>query len=321
MKKFCYLAVLVLAFAAAFLMSGCGEKGPEKLKVGVSIPAATHGWAGGVVYHAEQCRAELMKANPDLEIFVTTGSTTAEQNDRVENLLARKLDALVVLCQEPAQIAQVCKLAKQQGVYLAVVSNPLPEPVQDVFLNGDNRGFGRAAAEAMGKLLNGKGDIVIMEGIPCPINSERVGGFMEVLKAKYPGIRVLASQSANWNTEKGLALMENYLQKFSKIDGVWAGDDDVLTGALKAVEESGRKDIQVMVGGGGAKTMVKRVMDRDPLVKATVTYPPAMIRTAMETAVKALRNNRQTPQKEIIVPSEIVLPENASKHYYPDSVY
>ena len=150
MKKFCYLAVFVLAFAAAFLMSGCGEKGPEKLKVGVSIPAATHGWAGGVVYHAEQCRAELMKANPDLEIFVTTGSTTAEQNDRVENLLARKLDALVVLCQEPAQIAQVCKLAKQQGVYLAVVSNPLPEPVQDVFLNGDNRGFGRAAAEAMG---------------------------------------------------------------------------------------------------------------------------------------------------------------------------
>ena len=321
MKKMCYLAVMVLAFAALFLIAGCGEKGPDKLKIGVTIPAATHGWAGGVVYHAEQCRAELMKANPDLEIFVTTGSTTAEQNDRVENLLARKLDALVVLCQEPAQIAQVCKMAKQQGVYLAVVSNPLPEPVQDVFLNGDNRGFGRAAAEAMGKLLNGKGDIVIMEGIPCPINSERVGGFREVLAAKYPGIRVLASQSANWNTEKGLALMENYLQKFSKIDGVWAGDDDVLTGALKAVEESGRKDIQVMIGGGGAKTMVKRVMDGDRLVKATVTYPPSMVRTAIETAVKALRNNRQTPQKEIIIPSEIVLQENAAKHYFPDSVY
>ena len=313
--------VVLLAVFALFLVAGCGEKGPAKLKVGVSIPAATHGWAGGVVYHAEQCRNELMKANPDLEIFVTTGSTTAEQNDRVENLLARKLDALVVMCQEPAQIAQVCKMAKQQGVYLAVVSNPLPEPVQDVFLNGDNRGFGRAAAEAMGKLLNGKGDIVVMEGIPCPINSERVGGFREVLAAKYPNIRVLASQSANWNTEKGLALMENYLQKFPKIDGVWAGDDDVLTGALTAVDASGRKDIQVMLGGGGSTTRVKRVMDGDRLVKATVTYPPAMIRTAMETAVKALRNNRQTPQKEIVVPSEIVLPENAKAHYYPDSVY
>ena len=321
MKKWFRLGMAVFAAGILSLVTGCGEKGPEKLKIGVSIPAATHGWAGGVVYHAEQCRADLMKQNPDLEIFVTTGSTTAEQNDRVENLLARKLDALVVMCQEPAQISQVCKIAKQQGVYLAVVSNPLPEPVQDVFLNGDNRGFGRAAAEAMGKLLNGKGDIVIMEGIPCPINSERVGGFREVLAEKYPGIRVLASQSANWNTEKGLALMENYLQKFSKIDGVWAGDDDVLTGALKAVEESGRKDIQVMIGGGGSKSMVKRVMDRDRLVKATVTYPPAMIRAAMETAVKALRNNRQTEQKEIVVPSEIVLPENAEAHYYPDSVY
>ena len=81
--------------------------------------------------------------------------------------------------------------------------------------------------------------------------------------------------------------MENYLQKFPKIDGVWAGDDDVLTGALKAVEEAKRQDIQVMIGGGGAKTMVKRVMDGDRYVKATVTYPPAMIRTAMETAAEA----------------------------------
>jgi len=191
----------------------------------------------------------------------------------------------------------------------------------DVFLNGDNRGFGCAAAEAMGKLLNGKGDIVVMEGIPCPINSERVGGFRETLAAKYPEIRILASQSAGWNTEKGLSLMENYLQKFPKIDAVWAGDDDVLIGALKAVEESKRTDIKAMIGGGGAKTIVRRVMDRDPYVKATVTYPPEMIRTAMETAAEWICTKGPAPQKEIIIPSEIVLPENAAKHYYPDSIY
>ena len=318
MKKFLSLSSVILAL---MLLAGCGGSEVKKRRIGVSIPAATHGWAGGVVYHAERCRDALMKQYPDLEILVTTGGTSAEQNDRVENMLARKLDALVVLCQEPAQLAAVCETAKRQGVYLVVVSNPLPKPVQDVFLNGDNRGFGRAAAEAMGKLLNGKGDIVVMEGIPCPINSERVGGFREVLAAKYPGIRVLASRSANWNTEKGLALMENYLQKFPKIDGVWAGDDDVLTGALKAVEEAKRQDIRVMIGGGGSKAMVRRVMDHDRYVKATVTYPPAMIKTAIETAAAALRNNRTAPQKEIIVPSVIVLPENAKEHYFPDSVY
>ncbi len=310
-----------MVMAAVLFLAGCGENGTKKMKIGVSIPAATHGWAGGVVWHAEQSRQKLMKEYPDTEIFVTTGSTTAEQNDRVENLLARKLDALVVLCQEPAQLASACELAKKQGVYLVVVSNPLPKPVQDVFLNGDNRGFGRAAAEAMGKALNGKGDIVMMEGIPCPINSERVGGFREVLKAKYPDIRVLASQSAGWNTEKGLALMENYLQKFKHIDGVWAGDDDVLTGALKAVEESGRKDIRAMIGGGGARTIVKKVMDRDRYVKATVTYSPAMIRTAIRTAADALHKKGAAPKPEIIVPSEIVTPENAKNYYYPDSVY
>lgn len=107
-------------------------------------------------------------------------------------------------------------------------------------------GFGRTCAEEMAKKLDGKGDILIMEGIPCEVNTLRVNAFREVMK-KYPGIRILESQASYWSTEKGLKLMENFLQKYPKIDAVWAGDDDVLLGALKAYEESGRKDIRLMI--------------------------------------------------------------------------
>ena len=116
--------------------------------------------------------------------------------------------------------------------------------------------------------------------------------------------------------------MEKYLQKYAKVDGVWAGDDDVLIGALKAYKESKRKDVKVFVGGGGSKTIVKMVKDKDPLVKATVTYPPKMIETGADLALKGLRNNKKNDgPKEVVVKSEVVTYANADQHYFPGSLY
>ena len=315
MKKVCFLLAALLLLA-----SGCGKDSGKKLRIGISIPAATHGWTGGVVWSAERAKRNLEAENPDLQVIVTSSANTADQVNRIENLIARNVDALVVLAQEPGPISDICAKAARQGIFLVVVSNPLDQPVQDVFVNGDNRSFGAAAAKAMGRILGGKGDILMMEGVPCPINTDRVESFRETLSKEFPGIRILESQAAWWNTEKGLALMENYLQKYPKIDAVWAGDDDVLVGALKAYEESGRTDVKAMIGGGSRKT-VKRLLDGDPVVKATVTYSPRMLERGVEEALAGLRNGKKAREKEVIIPSQIVTHENAKEHYFPDSVY
>ena len=274
-----------------------------------------------MVWSAEQAKKNLEAANPDLQVIVTSSANTADQVNRIENLVARNVDALVVLAQEPGPITDICARAREQGIFLVVVSNPLDKPVQDVFVNGDNRSFGAAAAKAMGRLLGGKGEILMMEGVPCPINKDRVESFREVLAAEFPGIRILESQASWWNTEKGLALMENFLQKYPKIDAVWAGDDDVLIGALKAYEESGRKDVKAMIGGGGSKKTVKMILDGNSVVKATVTYSPRMLERGVEEALAGLRNGKKAVSKEVIIPSQIVTRENAKEHYFPDSVY
>ena len=315
MKKTFLLSALL-----AFILAGCSDPQAKKLKIGVSIPAATHGWTGGVVWSAGQAKKNIEAANADVEVIVTTSANTADQVNRIENLLARGVNALVVMAQEPGPVSGICERAKAQGAFLVVVSNPLQKPVEDVFVNGDNRSFGAAAAETMGQLLGGKGDIAVMEGIPCPINTDRVSAFRQVLAEKYPGIRIVDSQSAWWNTEKGLTLMENFLQKYKKLDGVWCGDDDVLIGALKAYQESGRKDIRCLVGGGGSKLIVKKVMDRDPLVRGTVTYSPRMLETGVNAALEGLRKG-PSARKEIIEKSVGITAGNAAKYYYPDSVY
>jgi ribose transport system substrate-binding protein len=320
MLKKCFLVFC----AAALFLTGCGkasQKQKAKYRIGVSIPAATHGWSAGVIWHAEQVRDQLQKENPDAEILITTCTDAADQVNRIENLMTRGVNALVVMAQEPDPLQTACVKAKKKGIYLVIVSNPLKERIEDVFVNGDNTGFGVAAAHAMGKELQGKGNIVVMEGYSSPINTARITAFRNTLQKDYPGIKILDSRLAYYSSEKALALMENYLQKFknTKIDGVWAGDDDALLGALKACTEQKATGIRTIIGGGGSSKVVKMIMDGHPQVRTTVTYPPQIIVTGIKAALTGLQGKQQA--KELTVPSEIVTKENASGYYFPASNY
>lgn len=320
MKLFRMTAALACA-AALFAAAGCGEKQDDgKIKVAISIPSADHGWTGGVVWWAEQVKREMEAKDPGVRILISTARDSAEQVSKIENMLVQDVDALVLLPQEPAPLTGICEQAVKKGVYLVVVDRGLTKDVQNLTIAGDNAGFGRTCAEEMAKQLGGKGDILIMEGIPCEVNTLRVDAFKEVMK-KYPGIRILESQTSYWSTEKGLKLMENFLQKYPKIDAVWAGDDDVLLGALKAYEESGRRDIKLMIGGGGSKTVVRKVLDKDPLVPFNVTYPPRMIAYGVEYAVAHLKGKPKTGEKRVTIPADVITPKNAKFFYYPNSIY
>lgn len=311
---------LCAAFCAALFLCACGDSGSSsasgKRTVVISIPSADHGWTGGVVSWAEKAKADIEKENPDVEVIIQTSKTAQEQANGIEAMLAKGVDTIVILPHEPKALTAVCKKAKKQGVFLVVVDRGLNEDVYDVEVLGNNTEFGEVAADAIGKELNGTGDIVIMEGVQCQVNTDRVNGFKKVLAEKYPGIRILQSTNADWKTEEGRKVMENMLVKFNKIDAVWTGDDDVLKGALAAYRDSKRTDVKLMVGGGGSKDIVKMVKDGDKLVRLTVTYPPKMIYDAAMLAVK-----KDTSKKQVVLPAEVVSQDNAEKFYFPDSRY
>ncbi len=318
--KIRFITLSALCFAALVFLSGCGKKDDGKIRIGVSIPSADHGWTGGVVYWAEQTKKDLERKDPKLEIILSTAKDSSEQVNKIENLMVQGIKALVVLPQEPAPLTGICSQVKDRGVYLVVVDRGLDKNIQDLTVAGDNAEFGRRCAEEMAKRLKGKGNILIMEGVPCEVNTLRVNAFKNVMK-KYPDIKILESQTSNWSQEKGLKLMENFLQKYKQIDAVWAGDDDVLIGALKAYAESKRKDVKFFIGGGGAKAIVKRVLDKDPLVPVNVTYPPRMIAYGIEFAVAAVKGKPTAKSKREVIPAEVITPANAKYFYQPNSPY
>jgi len=316
MKKIVIAFMLLLAIAAVPVFA-------QKVKIGVSIPTADHGWTGGINFWAQKAIKDWQAKDKNIEFYLVTADSPAKQVNDVEDLMVKGINALVILAHDSAPLTPVVKKAYEKGIYVVSVDRGLTEEVQDVYIAGDNPGMGRASAEWLGKALGGKGDIVVLEGIPCVINSERVDSFKEVMTKKYPGIKILDSQPAYWDTQKGLEIMTNYLQKYKKIDAVWAQDDDVLVGVLQAYKESGRKDIKYFLGGAGSKVMIKKIIDGDPLVQADVTYPPSMIATGISLAVYGSRNQplpgfyqAKIPSK-IILAAELITKENAKDYYQP----
>ncbi len=321
MKKilFVMLAALVLLAMPAVA---------QNVKIGVSIPSADHGWTGGLGYYAQMAIKDINAKDKNVTFTLTLADTPQKQVSDVEDLMAKGVQALVVLAYDSSTLTPTIKKAKEKGIYIVSVDRGLTEPVQDVYIAGDNPGLGKVSAEYMGPAMSGKGNMVVLEGIPCEINTQRVQAFNDVMKAKFPGIKILDSQPANWSTDKGYEVMQNYLQKYPQIDAVWAQDDDILIGVLKAYKESGRKDIKLMIGGAGSKQMVKSVMDGDPMITADVTYPPAMIYPAINLALLGVRGQNLpgfNPMKKIpsnvIIAAELITKKNAANYYDPKSPF
>jgi len=310
-----------IAVATLFALGAAHVSAADKLTIGVAVPTATHGYTAGIVYWANQAKKELEAANPNVKVIVKTAGTPPEQANQVQDLVVvNKINALVILPFDSASLTNPVNQVKNKGVYVTVVDRGLTNPAaQNAYVAGDNAAFGTLAAEYIGKHLNGKGNIVVLRGLPTTVDNDRVNAFNAEIK-KYPGIKVLDAKYGNWNRDDAFKVMQDYLTRFKQIDAVWAADDDMEIGVQKAIEQAKRTDIKEIVGGGGAKFAVKKIMDGDKLVQADVSYSPRFMYDAIKMTADARLKGQALPAKTI-VPSVLITKENAKQFYFPDSPY
>jgi|TARA_R110000868_G_scaffold122276_9_gene324047 ribose transport system substrate-binding protein len=312
-----FAKITAAALAATLAMPVLAQ---ETKVIGVSIPAATHGWAGGMNFHAQQAVDRLEKVYPELDFVLATASDPAKQVNDIEDMLAtRNISALVVLPFESEPLTSPVKAVADSGAWVTVVDRGLAQPgIEDLYVAGDNPGFGKVSGEYMVSAMPDGGDIVVFRGIPTTIDNERVEGFQSAIDGS--GINVLAMEHGNWNRDDSFTVMQDFLSKYDKIDAVWASDDDMAIGVLAAIEQSGRDDIKFVLGGAGMKEMVAKVRDGDPMIPADVTYPPSMIATAIEMTAVGLTSTAPV-SGTFTIGSVLITADNAADFYYEDSPF
>jgi ribose transport system substrate-binding protein len=310
---------LVASLYAASL--ACGSvMAQEMIKIGVSVPSADHGWTGGIDFFAQQTKKRLESTYKNVQVIVKTATGASDQANSLEDLVAaQQINALVILPYESAPLTDPVREVKKKGIFITVVDRALTDStIQDLYVAGNNPGMGKIAADYLTEKLGGKGNIVVLRGLPTVIDNQRFDTFMGLIKNTQ--IKVLDSKYANWNRDDGFKVMQDFLTRFPKIDAVWAQDDDIALGVIDALRQAKRENEMFVVGGGGMKEVVKRVQNKDTLVPVDIVYSPSMIANAIE--LTALHFIAKLPVNgTYILDSPLVTPENAAQYYFPDSPF
>jgi ABC-type sugar transport system substrate-binding protein len=186
--------------------------------------------------------------------------------------------------------------AQEAGIIVLTIGTPAAEPT---FLRtGVNyRETGEVIAQQIADKLNGKGKVIILEGPPGAANAiERLNGIKDIL-AKYPDIKIVASQTANFKRTEGMQVTENLIQKYTDVNAIIGMNDESALGAVQALKAAGMKNVLV-AGFDGSVDATSAVESGDMFVTYnTDPYGSGFIACAY--AVQYL-NDKTTPPSTFV---------------------
>ena len=139
------------------------------------------------------------------------------------------------------------------------------------------------ACEYMGKALDGKGDVAILDGIPVVPILERVRGCKDALK-KFPGIKIVTTQNGKQERDQALAVTENMIQANAGLKGIFSVNDGGAMGSLAAIEASG-KDIKLTSVDGAPEAIKAMQKPGSKFIATSAQYPRDQIRIAIGMAL------------------------------------
>jgi galactofuranose transport system substrate-binding protein len=303
----------LLLCVAAFAVCSCEKKSTtgdasttpapksagKKLVVGFSQIGAESAWRTA---ETESIQAEARARGVDLR-FADAQQKQENQIKALRTFLAQGVDAIIFAPVVETGWEPVLREIKQANIPVVLVDRGIKVTDQSLYttlIASDFVQEGRLAAEWLAKKLNGKGNIVELQGTPGAAPAiDRKKGFEEIV-AKNPGLKIVKSQSGDFTRAKGKEVMEAFLKAEGKnINAVYAHNDDMALGAIQAIEEAGLKpgtDITVVSIDGVRGAFDAMVAGK---LNCTVECNPLLGPAAFD-AIEAIRSGQSVPKKTIV---------------------
>jgi galactofuranose transport system substrate-binding protein len=284
---------------------GCGEKpnpappSPtgKAMIVGFAQIGAESGWRTA---ETQSITEEAAKRGAELKIS-DAQQKQENQIKAVRSFVAQKVDAIILAPVVETGWEPVLKEAKAAGIPVFLADRAVDVQDSDLYVtlvSPDVVEEGRMAGRWMAKALNGKGNIVELKGTvgSSPAN-DREKGFHEIL-AKYPGMKIVISQSGDFTRAKGKEAMEAFLKSpvGKDINALYAHNDDMALGAIQAIEQAGLKpgvDIKIISIDAVRDAFVAMAAGK---LNCTVECNP-LLGPALFDAIESHRAGKPLPKK------------------------
>ncbi len=314
MKK--YVFVLVLVALVAVLITGCGtskpaEEKPKEKEFEVVLilknlvnPVWLDMKRGGEAA-AEKYGVKLTVLAP------LKADNNEEQIRAIEDSIAKKVDAIVLVPSDSKGIIPGIEKANEAGIPVINVNTKAHGGKTETFIAVENYDAAKKVAEAMAQKLNGQGKVIILEGVPGAQSAmDLQAGTLDGLKA-YPGIEVVASQTAKFQRAEAMKVMEDLLQRYPHIDAVLAANDEMALGAIEAIDAAGKTGKILVSGLDANKDAVSAIAEGKMTISCDKrSYEQGYV--GVESAVKLLKGEK-LPER-IVIDTVLVDKSNVSEY-------
>jgi inositol transport system substrate-binding protein len=291
-----------------FALSACNSSSEDdgKLVIGVSMLSMQNEF---IVNVADEMQKKATEMGVKL-IIVDAERSALKQMEQVESFIAQGVDAIILNpCEVEASSPAVSRALAANIPIVNVNSETSTKPT--AFVGSNDVESARIAMNFLVEKLGGKGNIVMIHGfMGQAAQIQREEGAKEILKA-HPEMKLIAEQTGEWDRAKSLDLMQNWIQSYgANINAVFAHNDEMGMGAVKALQNAGLKDKVIVVSIDAIQDALQAVKKGE--LDATV-FQNAQDQgaTAVMTAIK-LSNGEKT-EKEILIPFQLVVKENVDQ--------
>jgi ribose transport system substrate-binding protein len=243
------LAAPAIAQDAPDWLGGELQKPLSETRIGITVL-----YPGSNAYqakYAETAVAYAAELGLDATVMDPQGDP-ATQFNQIQDMASQNMDAIVVWPTSQNALIPAIREASRAGIPVVTSNSPIGEAGRRYIVGHtgpDDCAQAEQSAEMLADSLGGSGDIVVVEGTPgYSVSILRKNCFLDKMADDYPGINILASQTAEWNREKAQTVMETFLTQFGdQIDGVYAFDDGMGLGVISALQGAGKAPGDVKV--------------------------------------------------------------------------
>ncbi|MBV8587742.1 MAG: substrate-binding domain-containing protein [Verrucomicrobia bacterium] len=261
---------VALAVSLGILLTASRAEGKSLDRIGISVPDLDESF---FTLLALSIQKDALEANP--AVVVKNASChyrASEQNDQIEQFIADKVNLIFFSPIDPKSLGPALKHAKDSGIILISLGAQL-ETGADGSVRFDDRQAGTEAGQYLADRLQGRGNVVLLNGPALNTFQDRVAAVLDVFK-KYPEIKVVTQdQNSGATREGGTRVAAVLLPRFPQIDAVVAANDEVALGFMEGASQLQRTDFFI-VGCGGSAEFARQMLQPGNAFAATPVQDP-----------------------------------------------
>ncbi len=288
--------------AAAVITTAPLAQAKDLKSIGVTVGDLANPFFVQITKGAEMKARQL--AGKDVKVtLVSSGYDLGQQVTQIDNFIAAGVDMIVLNAADSKGIAPAVKRAQKAGI--VVVAVDVAAEGADATVTSNNTQAGELGCQYIADKLQGRGDVVIINGPPVSAVTNRVDGCMNTLK-KYKDIKVLSSnQNGKGSREGGLEVMTSLLAAYPKIDAVFAINDPTGIGADLAAKQAQRKEFFIVGVDGSPDAEVALKRTDNLFVSTPAQDPQVMASKAVEIGYNILQG-KPAPKEPVLIPVTLI---------------